>query len=174
MEIHPLLLFCIFSEKNDINGVWQWWLCTARRTFKMFAKNYTKTFPYCPESMKPYSETSTELRKIIQSTFWVGTLVGTLPLGNVCIILDNNLQTCHLKYVSDFKLRMVTRARRPWFFRWRHVWGPKSLFFPDGKKVCIIRFCHKDSDYPKTSQTIRTLSRLSGNFPTYQKTFQIV
>ena len=60
----PPLLFCIFPEKNDVSVVWRWWLCTAGWTLKMFAKNYTKTFPYCPESMTPYSETSTELRKL--------------------------------------------------------------------------------------------------------------
>ena len=74
----------------------------------MFAKNYTKTFPYCPESMKPYSETSTELRKIIHTVNIVssvlrsatsiseGIFVGTLPFGHVCIILDDNSQTCLL------------------------------------------------------------------------------
>ena len=41
---------------------------------------------------------------------------GTLPLGHVCVILDDNLQTCRLRYVPAFKLRMVTRARTRWFF----------------------------------------------------------
>ena len=80
----------------------------------MFAQNYTKTFPYCPESMKPYSETSTLLRGA--ASISEGIFVGTLPLGHVCVILDDNLQTCRLRYVPAFKLRMVTRARTRWFF----------------------------------------------------------
>ena len=118
----PSFAILYFSKKNDVRVVWQW-LCTAGRTLKMFAKNYTKTFHYCPESMKPYSETSTALRKIIQSTSWavycamLPRLFAPFDIGDAISItaLQNghpiHPTQCCLRAFSDFQNVTVTVMR---------------------------------------------------------------
>ena len=152
MEIHPLLLFCIFSQKKDVSVVWQW-LCTAGRAVRIFAKNYTKTFPYCPESMTPYSETSTELRKIIQSKSW----------AVYCAVLPRSLR--YFCRNSSFGSRMSFQI----------IWKPGNFQgYPDTFKTIrkISRLSRIFPGYTKTFQTIQKISRLTGNFPGYPEIFQ--